>query len=660
MSGVFAQDGKKKLVDINEISFDDILDAETTVGSKKTQKISNAPAIISVITENEIKNMGALNLYEVLNMIPGVNVTETYYGYASIEFRGSLQTHYNNKSLLLINNHPMYNVINGSYYLEQIPINSIKRIEIIRGPGSILYGTNAFSGVIKIVTKSGADINGFKTDINFGSFGTINPGISFGKKINDLQINFNINYLDSKGYPFDIKNDEDNRSGELSYKNDVINTFFGISYKTLHLNFGYFKNNKSKFGLIPTIASTGIRDLEGFFFDISYTKDLSKKLSISFAGYYDSFSKKEDINWYPPIYSVQQKNIGEKVYQEYSGSKFGIDVQSLFKLSEKSTITGGIMYEHQAADPYMIISEKTGQLSNWGGSAWLENQSFYDLSGYIQIDTRINKFGLIGGVRFNNNKGYGMNITPRLGVVYNVSSPLSFKLLYGKAYRSPSIFEKSVYTPNVLIGNEELKPEGIDTIDIGFDYMLSKNHNMRLNFFFITTNNLITRSAVVIAGDMGTTVDTPQYANSDGQNFTGIEGEIKGKINSSFVYFLNFSYILNGTEAKDDSDIFFIQKNTVNLGINYKFCGKFTLSPYLQYRGARKGLLSNSLVSETEPYLLANLNLQYSPTNKLDIMLIMKNVFDVSYSFPEYIRRNISTIPGGPKRTIYCSLSYKF
>jgi len=129
---LYAQEKEEEKIDTSEISLEELLNTEVTVAGRRAQKISEAPAIISVLTSEDLKLMGATNLYEALSYIPGVNLTETSYGFTSVSFRGNLQTHYNNKSLLLINNHPMYDTAVGSFYLEAIPINSIERIEIIR------------------------------------------------------------------------------------------------------------------------------------------------------------------------------------------------------------------------------------------------------------------------------------------------------------------------------------------------------------------------------------------------------------------------------------------------------------------------------------------------------------------------------------------------
>ncbi|MDP2875854.1 MAG: TonB-dependent receptor plug domain-containing protein, partial [Holophaga sp.] len=106
-----------------------LLDTTVTVAGKKAQKISEAPAIISVITAEDLRNQGVTNVYEALSLLPGINLTETFYGYTSVGFRGNLQAHYNNKWLFMLNDHPMFEPVTGDSRFESVPLSQIKRIE---------------------------------------------------------------------------------------------------------------------------------------------------------------------------------------------------------------------------------------------------------------------------------------------------------------------------------------------------------------------------------------------------------------------------------------------------------------------------------------------------------------------------------------------------
>ncbi len=651
----------KTPVDVAEISLEDLLNTEVTVAGKAAQKISDAPAIISVLTAEDIQRMGATNLYEVLNFVPGVHVEETHFGYPSVVFRGNLQTHYNNKSLMLINNHPIYETPVGSFYLEQVPISMVKRIEIIRGPGSTLYGTNAFAGVIKIVTKTAEDLNGLEVGLMGGSFSTIYPSIAFGKKFGDFSIAAGGDFLDSKGWDFTPAIDEDGRTGTIKYRNNVASAHVTLGYKGFTLNAGYAHLVKDKFGLVGTLVSTGERKVDLSFFDLTYTAKVGEKLDLTAMAYYNSSARDELVAWYPPLYALFGK-VGAPERLDFPGNKFGVELQGAYQLIPDLRLTGGLMYEGLHSDPCLWYNEWTGKVDP-ATSAYMEDKDSYDVAGYLQADARlVKKLGLVAGVRYNYNKDFGSKVTPRVGLVFSATDKLSFKALYGNAYRSPSFFEKYVRTVNVVDGDPNLLPEQINTIDLGLDFMFAKNNNLRLNYFYLSTADLINRSGVVPAGQLGNTKPTPLYANSDGQKVSGIEVEVRGQMVSHVMYFGNLSYT-SGTEKSNDADIMFLPELLANAGFHIDFASKFTLSPTIHYVGKREGNLAASKGSKavaSKAYMLANLNLQYRISPRFTVSLVGKNLFDTKYYIPEYVRRLIAEIPGGPGFAMFVRLTGRF
>jgi outer membrane receptor for ferrienterochelin and colicin len=128
-----------------QMSIEELLNVEVVTTSKTQRRISQSPAIISTITGAEIAERGISNVYEALSYLPGIELIETFYGYTDVTFRGILQDNYNNKAVLLVNGQPFYDQIVSTFYAEQIPLSAIERIEVIRGPGGVLYGTNAFA-----------------------------------------------------------------------------------------------------------------------------------------------------------------------------------------------------------------------------------------------------------------------------------------------------------------------------------------------------------------------------------------------------------------------------------------------------------------------------------------------------------------------------------
>ena len=141
-----------------------------TVASRYSQTLQEAPSIVSVITEKDIRVMGYRNLTDVLRNIPGVYISVSKESRSLAWFRGVISSD-NNKILLLVDGVPWYDgVYTHAWIDDAIPLFHVKQIEIVKGPGSAVYGTNAFSGVINIVTKSAESINGAEVRLSTGSF----------------------------------------------------------------------------------------------------------------------------------------------------------------------------------------------------------------------------------------------------------------------------------------------------------------------------------------------------------------------------------------------------------------------------------------------------------------------------------------------------------
>lgn len=223
-----------------ELSLDSILNLKVTVASKKARTSRESPGVVTVVTEEEIHNMGARDLIDILYMIPGFSFNLDTQGVVGISFRG-LWAH-EGKVLLLIDDHemtePRYaNLEFGNHY----PADQIKQIEIIRGPGSVQYGGNAELAVIKITTKNADDLHGVQGEIKMGQTDSTylrwNLSLQAGQRIGDLTVKAaafggrgkrsNKEYTDIFGKSYNMKDNADL---------DPLLFNFGIGYKGLEFS----------------------------------------------------------------------------------------------------------------------------------------------------------------------------------------------------------------------------------------------------------------------------------------------------------------------------------------------------------------------------------------------------------------------------------------
>lgn len=664
------------------------LDATVVTAARREERISETPAVISVIDRASIESFGPLDLYERLSTVSGIETIESYFGYTQVTFRGLLQTHYNNKSLLLINGHPLYSTVKGSYYLEQVPITAIERIEVVRSPASTLYATNAYGGVINVITKAPTDKPETEIYLRGGAFWTRDVGFSMTRKVGELGLAVFGQVRDSDGYDFKIDRDEDGlRNVDLyvplvveGYENDASSFYAGLTYRDLSVNLGFFDMKKDKFGLIPTVVSTGPRDLRGGSIDATQLLELADDQQLSFNAYYDGMLN-EERSHYPPVEAAP----GQPVTLIWESHKGGGELSYRGSWFEERPLNllAGVNGVYQAAPPYtfnfsldenLLTGEEVVPGSVWeAASTFIEPQSQFDVGTHLNADWNpIKPIKLSGGLLYNINSNYGGLLAPRGGLVLTATNELVFKFLYGRAYRSPSLFELEVDTTNVLFGGNiaseglgvpPLQPELIDTIEAAVDWRPSI-YSARLTAYASRTENLIERSGVAAAGSpLGNDADTPYYANNPGQRFAGLELEFEARLQRWLRVMANGS-LRRGWSFDGEPLPYWFAPYLANASADLAPWEKWRISGNTQLVGPRGGTMlagtPDARELDLDPYLLANVQLAHRPTDTLELAIAIKNLFDMRYAYPEYIRQNINTVPGGPGRQWYAQVRASF
>ncbi|MHB9155476.1 MAG: TonB-dependent receptor plug domain-containing protein [Endomicrobiales bacterium] len=642
------------------------------MASKKAETISEAPGIISVITAKDISRMPFESLYDVIKTIPGVNVTESFFGYTSISFRGIKETHYNNRTLLLINGHPIRDVTVGTNWLEAVPANIIERVEIIRGPGSVMYGAGAFTGVINVLTKVDADLA--EVTLAGGSKSNMRPYATIGQKKGTFSYIAGVSYKNDKGYVAQAKDEAGSTAqlgGKDGYKDNFYNFFGNFSLQNLKFDVYSFKQNKDKFGIIPNNLTAGEAETQVSGISARYQGKL-QGIDVNSQAYFDKSAFNARLNQFPP------SPAGYAQDQKYAGMKWGLDVDGRIGLADNVSLLSGVSYENQDTDPYEFLNSNTGAVTSF--AAFLKHYNTNDLSLFSQMDVSYGLLRLLGGVRYNKNNIYGDTYVPRASLVFKASDKVFIKALYGSAYRNPTFFEKYVNTQNVLYGCPDLKPEKINSVELGADWML-KSNAVRFALFNLSTDDMIGRVRTYNPGDVPDvtmleqrnvsttpTAATPGYGNTTGEIIQGVELDLKGELlPRTLSYSFNVSY-KDGKEKADDSAIQYLDKVGGNLGLTYAV-KKLENTVMLNYVGERVGTISAGKAAtgfatgqeiRVPAYSLVNLKSTYEINSALSVSLIVMNLFEQGYGYPEYIRRIVDTIPGDAGRNIFGELSYKF
>jgi len=616
------------------------LRAETYVvtASRKREHIYEAPANISVLTRQDILDLGVSDLWEALSYLPGITVVETYWGYTDVIFRGNYQEHYNNKSLFMINGHPFWGGANASYHLDSIPLDAIKQVEVIRGPGSVLYGTNAYAGVINIITNTGDDSSGGSASVRLGSFSTKEISVSYGQNSEGIDYFLSAQYRDNDGYPYNIDNDELGGSTTFNYENDLKNVFASISFSGLEVHAAYFKKEKQKFGVIPIIGWGGITTYNGYYVNVKYRKPISNTFTLSFNAFTDKIENDIILDTFA--------SFGRSVAVN-GGGKTGMEILGSYQPNDALFINFGVAYTKYQTDPYVASQTSTGDIIT-SLTPYNYSKDTMENSAYIQADYMVNHYSkYVVGLRYTNNERAGDDVSPNIGAVYKVSTDGTLKILYGEAFRSPNFFEQFAEAAPPILGDPNLTAEEIKTLDIIFDYKLFSGYRFITNFFTLSTWNTIER----------TPADPPyalKYVNGQGHTIQGIELALDGKLNRDISLMANLT-AKRGTQKSNKLDVPYLTKLHANIGVKWKLSNKLSTSSAIQYVGKRK---DNDSIVSIPAYELINFQFVYKPKKQYSLFFTINNLLDKKYSYPEFIRENIDDIPGGPERAFYVTIEF--
>jgi len=612
-NNVYCQDSETST---DEHALDSLLNLKISTAAKYEQTINEAPASVSVITSEDIARFGYRTIAEALMSIAGLYISyDRNYTYLGI--RGfSRPTDYNDRVLLLLDGH----MINDGYYGSapidnQLGINmaSIDRIEIVRGPGSALYGTGAVFAVINIISKKGDTINGINVSVDGGSYRWIEGSLLAGSKFeNGFEYSFSALGGDSKGrdqfYPeYNDPASSDGVSRKLDWER--YHSFTStLSYQNYSLT-GFMVSRRKG---IPTAAfdmtfnDDRAQTLdEQQFLEMKYNRTFGSDINIALRSYYDGYDYR---GVYPGTpFSRDANNV----------KSIGGELQLRWDMSASNRITGGGEYRDNFQDKYILMDADTTEYSKD-----VPNTSF---SLYLQDEIQLREnVMVIFGIRRDAYSIAGNPVSPRVSVVYNLFTTSTLKFLYGEAFRVPNVYEK--YYEDVgsnWVTNPALKPERIRTYEFIWEQHFLHSIFGRFSLYNYAMNNLIDPI-------IDSTTSTEQFENISHVRSTGIETAFKIYLKSGVHGYLNYSYQYS-TDINTGVKLTNSPSHIAKAGVGYQLTDYVRAAIEMMYESNRLTVYNTT----TDPYFLTNLNLSIlPPSGHLRSSLLIRNVFDVSYQTP--------------------------
>jgi iron complex outermembrane receptor protein len=506
------------------MSIEQLLEVElTSTASKFAQEVTRAPASVTVVTSDEIRVHGYRTLAEILSSVRGLYTTYDR-NYTYIGVRGFARPgDYNTRVLLLIDGHrlnePTYDMapIGTDFPLD---VSLIDRVEVIRGPGSSLYGTSAFFAVINVLTKGGASHAGRRVDTSVGSMTTGHVTASYGHVFDRGEEML----LAASGYAsagnarlYYPEYDSPDTGDGIAIDADgdrSASAFASVSFGRIRVSGGFLDRGKH----IPTGAWDSV-----FGDRRAQTEDRLAYIDATYTG---------------PVFSgwtsVARAGLNFSDYLGQYPLDFGTDGTVVQRDGSHSLqLSGELTLNRRWRQHLFTVGgevRRTLRDSQWTediGPRWTAQQrASTPLGVYVQDELTVRPWVLVnGGVRLDYENAFGGSATPRVGVVFLPRRQSALKLLYGRAFRAPNSYEL-YYFDTMRDQAITLSPETIDTTEIVWEQYIGRHLRATASAFRSDARHLIAQKSLD-----DTSGDSLYFANADRSTARGVDAEIEGRWN---------------------------------------------------------------------------------------------------------------------------------
>lgn len=621
--------------ELHEMSLEQLLSlevAEVYSASRFKQSVTEAPASVTIITGDDIRRFGYRTLADALRTVRGFYISyDRNYHYLGARGFGR-QGDYNSRFLLLIDGHRYNdNIYNTAAIGTDFPLDMglIDRIEVIRGPSSSLYGTNAMLGVINVITRPATKVEGTEASLGGGDRQTWSGRLTHGRGVTS-----GVDYLlSASGYR------SDGESG--LYYPDLVDPvaypgFDGRISGTMDRDRSYSFFARSAWNNLTVTALHGWRDKRyptGAFETVpndtrDHTTDSRSYLDINWQtslqdttvqarAFYDQYRFKGNYAY------LLGQTVADGTYinrDDVTDRWWGMDIQASRKLAPSLLLSAGGEFRHNFTQD-QINSDLYG-----GGATVASSDDSFFWALFAQGEFRPHRTVILNmGVRYDRYPGFGGQVSPRAALIYTPTDSAAIKLIYGEAFRAPNAYEQQYQDAyGTYLLNPALQPETMRSYEAVYEQSLGEHYRFSLSAFRNTIDDLIS--------DETTEDGFKQFQNIAGIEATGFGAELEGRWGNGYTALLGYTYV----DASEDATGQHLNNSPRNLGF-------LKLSAPL-YR--RNLLASMEMVAEspretltpgvsTAGYLLTNLTLfstGFMPG--LEGSASIYNLFDKDYATP--------------------------
>jgi len=580
-----------------------------SIATGSLQTLRRAPAVASVITAADIAAMGATDLDQVMETVAGVHVNRSANNYSSLYVVRGIVSQQTPQLLILQNGVPITTVYQGNKgnLWGGYPVDHIARIEIMRGPGSALYGSDAFSGVVNIITKNAAETAGTEVGGRLASFDGRDAWIQHGGTLGPFEVAAYLRAGHTDGFKSIIDADAQSANdvalhthaslapGPVNTGADALdaNLDLGLSKWRLRLGYKLRDNLGTGAGIASALDPVGKQKSERITSSLSWSdpqfgRNWGLGTSVSTLQYMQRIPV--DFELLPPGLRLPtglfpngmiggpdtwERQVRLSAYADYSGFTHhqlrlgvGHDDLNLYRTAETRNFTytasglpvplpavvdfsnsNPFMFPHRRKIDYLYLQDEWSLATDWK---------------------------LTAGLRHDHYSDFGNTTNPRLALVWDASFDLTAKLLYGRAFRAPAFNESYSITNPVALGNPTLKPETNRTLESAFSWQARADAQVNLTLYRYAMSDII-RTVPNPVPNTGAT-----YANTGNQTGHGIELETNWTVNRDLRLLGNYAW-QRSLDESSGKDAGYAPHHHLYGRADWQFSAGYLLSPQINW-----------------------------------------------------------------------------
>lgn len=514
------------------MSLEELLNQKITTAGKQEQLISDVPASVVVISRNEIEAYGYQSLQEILSNVLGMYALDNYQN-LSFGVRGFFTNIYTRNIIFLINGvrqqQPLQNY--NDLFLMNLQVESIERIEVVRGTAGVLYGNDAFFGVINIITHDKNTITKSSVSASYGSNNTYRGNVQVNSISEDVILSFSAGYKhsDERDIPFsNILDSVQNWDGSwikdgttkdfFTQNNTYFNAHF--EHKGIYSNISFNQFDRNLIHIFAPVYGTTKLSIQANIIrsQIGYRRTISEKFSFDVNTSYESWASRSDYTKLLIRPDVKSGATNSKVQNSNT------ELLTVYKPKKNINITTGFNYN---VNPYANTESDLPAIGiNRHSTQLYSSRKSY--AAFINIEYNIkDKIIFYGGIRADKQNNYDYknikylsntyldtiytnrydewNFIPNASIIYKHNPKNIFKLMYGQAISSPSLYENSYSLWGV---HPQLLPQKISTTELNFSSISSDKLTYSISTFYNRLDNMIVRRVKINSGGGVSAVNT--------------------------------------------------------------------------------------------------------------------------------------------------------